>query len=227
MREVLQKYKRELDEMVEVCIRDGQLGYGASVGGNLSYRVEENLVLITPTKTPKRKITSDMICAVDMEGNVLYAPEGKKPTGEAFMHLHIMKKRPEIKSVMHAHPPLCIGMSTSKEGKRAMMLPLIPEAMMLLGPILTIPYAEPNAKALGYVFDPYVADANGFILEIEYIQIMESMAESILTAKLMGGELKSLTEEDMNGLDRVIKDLKWELPGAPGRYHTLSEAFDR
>lgn len=242
MREVLQKYKRELDEMVEVCIRDGQLGYGASVGGNLSYRVEENLVLITPTKTPKRKITADMICAVDMEGNVLYAPEGKKPTGEAFMHLHIMKKRPEIKSVMHAHPPLCIGMSTSKEGKRAMMLPLIPEAMMLLGPILTIPYAEPNAKALGYVFDPYVADANGFILEnhgvvavsrscardtIEYIQIMESMAESILTAKLMGGELKSLTEEDMNGLDRVIKELKWELPGAPGRYHTLSEAFDR
>ena len=61
----------------------------------------------------------------------------------------------------------------------------------------------------------------------EYIQIMESMAESILTAKLMGGELKSLTEDDMNGLDRVIKELKWELPGAPGRYHTLSEAFDR
>ena len=50
MREVLQKYKRELDEMVEVCIRDGQLGYGASVGGNLSYRVEEN-----PNQDPKEK----------------------------------------------------------------------------------------------------------------------------------------------------------------------------
>ena len=242
MREVLQKYKRELDEMVEVCIRDGQLGYGASVGGNLSYRVEENLVLITPTKTPKRKITADLFCPVSLDVYVIYTPDGNTPTGSALRHLNFMKKRPEIKSVMHAHPPLCIGMSTSKEGKRAMMLPLIPEAMMLLGPILTIPYAEPNAKALGYVFDPYVADANGFILEnhgvvavsrscardtIEYIQIMESMAESILTAKLMGGELKSLTEEDMNGLDRVIKDLKWEFPGAPGRYHTLSEAFDR
>ena len=56
---------------------------------------------------------------------------------------------------------------------------------------------------------------------------MRAIEESIITAKLMGGEQKSLTEEDMHGLDRVIKELKWELPGAPGRYHTLSEAFDR
>lgn len=158
------------------------------------------------------------------------------------MHLHIMRKRPEVKSVMHAHPPLCIGMSTSEEGKRAMMLPLIPEAMMLLGPVLTIPYAEPNAKALGYVFDPFVADANGFILEnhgvvvvsdkcakdtIEYIQIMESMAQSVLAASIMGKSLLALTEEDMDGLDKVIRELNWSLPGQPGRYQSLREAFSR
>lgn len=242
MTPILERYRNEIEEMVEVCIRDGELGYGASVGGNLSYRVEENLVLITPTKTPKRRITPEMMCAVDMEGNTVYAPEGKKPTGEAFMHLHIMRKRPEVKSVMHAHPPLCIGMSTSEEGKRAMMLPLIPEAMMLLGPVLTIPYAEPNAKALGYVFDPFVADANGFILEnhgvvvvsdkcardtIEYIQIMESMAQSVLAASIMGKSLLALTEEDMDGLDKVIRELDWSLPGQPGRYQSLREAFSR
>lgn len=111
---------------------------------------------------------------------------------------------------------------------------------MLLGPVITIPYAEPNAKALGYVFDPYVEDANGYILEnhgvvtlssknafetIETIQIMESMAESISAAQTMGGRLLELTEEDMDGLDEVIRQLGWKLPGAPGRYRCLKEAF--
>ena len=97
-----------------------------------------------------------------------------------------------------------------------MTRPLIPEAMMLLGPVITIPYAEPNAKDLGYVFDPYVQDSNGYILEnhgvvamssknaletIELIQIMESMAESIVAGKRMGGELLELTNKDMDGLD--------------------------
>ncbi|HIY02164.1 MAG TPA: class II aldolase/adducin family protein [Candidatus Blautia faecipullorum] len=240
MNEIQKKYEKQINEMVEVCIRDGELGYGASVGGNLSYRVEENLVLITPTKTPKRKLTFDMICAVDMDGNTIFAPEGKKPTGEAFMHLHIMKMRPDIKAVMHAHPPVCIGMSTSREGKESMMLPLIPEAMMMLGPVITIPYAEPNAKALGYVFDPYVNDANAYILEnhgvvslsakgaletIEMIQIMESMAESIVAAKQMGGPLLKLSEKDISDLDEVICQLGWRLPGAPGRYRSLKDAF--
>lgn len=240
MNEIQKKYEAEIKEMVEVCHRDGELGYGASVGGNLSYRVEENLVLITPTQTPKRKITFNMICAVDMDGNTVFAPEGKKPTGEAFMHLHIMKKRPDVKAIMHAHPPVCIGMSTSEEGRKAMMKPLIPEAMMLLGPVITIPYAEPNAKALGYVFDPYVEDSNGYILEnhgvvtlssrnaletIETIQIMESMAESVTAAQIMGGELLQLTQADMDGLDEVVRQLGWKLPGAPGRYQCLKEAF--
>ena len=240
MNEIQKKYEAQINEMLEVCIRDGELGYGASVGGNLSYRVEENLVLITPTQTPKRKLTFGMICAVDMDGNTIFAPEGKRPTGEAFMHLHILKMRPEIKAVMHAHPPVCIGLSTSKEGKKAMTRPLIPEAMMLLGPVITIPYAEPNAKDLGYVFDPYVQDSNGYILEnhgvvamssknaletIELIQIMESMAESIVAGKRMGGDLLELTNKDMDVLDEVIRQLEWILPGAPGRYGSLKEAF--
>jgi len=241
MNEIQNKYKKEIDEIIEVCIRDGELGYGASVGGNVSYRVEENLVLITPTKTPKRKITFDMICAVDMDGNTIYAPEGKKPTGEAFMHLHIMKIRPDVKAVMHAHPPIAIGMSTSEQGKKAMLLPLIPEAMMAVGPVITIPYAEPNAKALGYVFDPYVNDSNGFILEnhgvvalgkknpldtIELIQIIETMAQSIIAARVMGKELLTLTAKDMEGLDQVIKELGWKLPGASGRYTCIQDVFN-
>lgn len=240
MNKIMAKYKKQINDIIEVCHRDGELGYGPSVSGNVSYRVEENVVLITPTKTPKRKMKPEYICAVDLDGNIIYAPEGKKPTGEMFMHLYILSKRPDVVAVMHAHPPVTIGLSASAEGKAAMMLPLIPEAMMQLGPVITVPYAEPNTKALAYQFDPYVKDSDGFILEshgvvvcskksvlevIESIQIMESMALSVSAAMVMDKKLNTLGEKDIEGIDRTIKALGWKLPGASGRYSSIKEIF--
>ena len=122
------------------------------------------------------------------------------------------------------------------------MLPLIPEAMMQLGPVVTVPYANPNMEELGYMIDPYMNKSNAFMLEnhgvlvlspngvlevIESIQILESMAESIVAAQRMGGKLKCLTQEDMKGIDEVINQLGWKLPGAPGEYGSISEIFTR
>jgi ribulose-5-phosphate 4-epimerase/fuculose-1-phosphate aldolase len=241
MNKVMAKYKKQIDDIIEVCHRDGELGYGPSVSGNVSYRVEDNVVLITPTKTPKRKMKPEYICAVDLDGNIIYAPDDKKPTGEMFMHLYILRRRPEVVAVMHAHPPVTIGLSASENGKTAMTLPLIPEVMMQLGPVITVPYAEPNTKALAYQFDPYVNDSNGFILEshgvvvcskksvlevIELIQIMESMALSVTAAMVMDKRLNTLGDKDIDGIDKTIKALGWELPGAPGRYSCIKEIFN-
>lgn len=239
---IFDKYKQQVADVVEVCHRDGELGYGPSVSGNISYRVDDDFVIITPTNTPKRLMKPEYLCAVRLDGTILYTPEGKKPTGEISMHLHVMRSRPDVKAVMHAHPPVCIGLSASEEGKAAMMLPLIPEAMMQLGPVITVPYANPNMESLALQFDPYVADSNAFILEnhgvlacspnnvlevIESIQIMESMAESIVAARTLGKTLKTLTEEDLDGIDQVIRELGWKLPGAPGRYSSIKEIFSR
>ena len=180
------------------------------------------------------------ICVLNMAGEPLYLPEGKKPTGETFMHLHVLSKRPDINAVMHAHPPLVTALSTTKAGKEALLLPLIPEAMMQLGPVITIPYANPNMEELGYAFDPVVNDSNGFMLEshgalvcspkgvlyaIESLQVMESLAESIIVGRIMSKKLKCLTREDAEGIDGVIHELGWALPGAPGRYKTITEMF--
>ena len=73
-----EKYKREIEELVEACHRCAELNYVTSSGGNLSCRVDENIVLITPTKTLKRKMRFEDICVIDLEGNVLYASEGPR-----------------------------------------------------------------------------------------------------------------------------------------------------
>ena len=227
MNPYMKKYEKEIMEIIETCHRDAEIGYGPAVSGNVSYRVDEDIVLITPTKTPKRLMRPEDICVLNM-------------TGETFMHLHVLSKRPDINAVMHAHPPLVTALSTTKAGKEALLLPLIPEAMMQLGPVITIPYANPNMEELGYAFDPVVNDSNGFMLEshgalvcspkgvlyaIESLQVMESLAESIIVGRIMSKKLKCLTREDAEGIDGVIHELGWALPGAPGRYKTITEMF--
>lgn len=240
MNPYIEQYEKQVMDIVEACHRDAEIGYGPAVSGNVSYRVDKDVVLITPTKTPKRLIRPEDICVLNMEGEPLYIPEGKKPTGETFMHLRVLNKRPDINAVMHAHPPLVTALSTSEGGKRALLLPLIPEAMMQLGPVITVPYADPNMQELAYQFDPVVNDSNGFVLEshgalvcssngvlpaIESLQVMESLAQSIIVGRIMGKKLKTLTREDTEGIDQVIRELGWPLPGAPGRYRNITEMF--
>ena len=106
MNGIQRKYKRKIDELVAACHRLAELGYVTSAGGNLSLRVEENLLLITPTKTAKRIVAFEDICAIDLHGNIVYSPKNKKPTGETPFHTRIMCKRPDIKAIVHAHPPI-------------------------------------------------------------------------------------------------------------------------
>lgn len=86
MDRIFDKYKKQVDEIIEVCARDGQLGYGPSVSGNVSYRVDDDFVIVTPTNVPKRLMRPEYLCAVRLNGEIIYTPREKKPTGELFMH---------------------------------------------------------------------------------------------------------------------------------------------
>ena len=63
MNPYMKKYEKEIMEIIETCHRDAEIGYGPAVSGNVSYRVDEDIVLITPTKTPKRLMRPEDICA--------------------------------------------------------------------------------------------------------------------------------------------------------------------
>jgi len=70
--------------------------------GNISYRIADNEVLISPSGVCKADMTPDMILKTDMDGNVL---EGSgKPSSELLMHLRVYLTLPDRKAVIHAHP---------------------------------------------------------------------------------------------------------------------------
>lgn len=96
-------FEKQREEICEICHLLYQRGYVVSNDGNVSLRVEEDKILITPSGVGKGRMTPEMLVLCDLEGNVL---EGDRyPSSESKMHLMIYRERKDVMSVVHAHPP--------------------------------------------------------------------------------------------------------------------------
>lgn len=118
-------------------------GYVAANDGNITIRSGINEVWATPTGVSKGYMAPDMLVKLDMEGNVI---EGSyKPSTEIKMHLRVYKENPEIKTVVHAHPPIATsfaiaGISLDK--------PILAEAILTFGTVPVVPYATPGTSEI-------------------------------------------------------------------------------
>ena len=79
-------------------------GFVASNDGNISCRVSETELWTTPTGVSKGFMTEEMLVKVDLDGNLLSGE--RKPSSEIRMHLRVYRENPQVKSVVHAHPPV-------------------------------------------------------------------------------------------------------------------------
>ena len=223
----LQKYSDEVRDFTKVCKRMADRTYVTSQGGNLSVKLEENLVLISPTCVCKSDISDKDVVFIDLEGNTV---EGtRKPTGEMPMYLNFYRDRPDIKSVIHCHPPYTNSFTILK-GTNWLMRPVFPETVAEVGPVPLVPYGEPLTQKLADNFDPFVKKYNAFLMEnhgltilstadicrtLQLVDIIEISAISILQA-LAVGEVKELTREDVQNLENTMKTRNLPMIGAPG-----------
>src|SRR5689334_22681532 len=91
-------------QLVEIGRRIYANGYVAATDGNLSARLDDGTVLTTPTMVCKGRMTPDMLVLVDSNGTKLRAEE-RNPSSEFAMHREIYRLRPDVRAVVHAHPP--------------------------------------------------------------------------------------------------------------------------
>lgn len=156
MQKNLYSLKRDI---VEVGRRVYTRNYVASNDGNISARVDDKRVLITPTGVSKGFMTPEEIVLVDYEGNVL---DGRKrPSSEVFMHLRIYKERPDVNSVCHAHPPHATGFAVAG-------IPLtkciLPEVIISLGGIPLADYGTPGTDEFYEPVLKYLNEYDAFLL---------------------------------------------------------------
>jgi L-fuculose-phosphate aldolase len=198
--------------------------------------LEEDLLLITPTKMNKGDVRSEDLVFIDLKGNVL---EGtRRPTGEMPMYLKFFQMRNDIVSIIHCHPPAVCALAISK-GKNWLMRPLYPETTTEVGPVPVVPYAEPLTDELACNFEPFLPKYDTFIMQnhglvtmtrsgiketMMNVELLEMSATSILMA-MQAGEIRELNREEVRGLSNTMRTRDLPLFGRPGVSKTLEELY--
>ena len=90
------KYQEIREQICDICNKMWQLGWVAANDGNISVKVSENEILATPTGISKSFITPEKLVIIDMDGNILEAEEGYRPSSEIKMHLCCYKEPVDV-----------------------------------------------------------------------------------------------------------------------------------
>lgn len=230
-------YARQIAALADASRRLGELGYVASHGGNLSFRVCDELILITPTKVMKRLMRPEDIVVVSLEGEAVDATGDRRPTGETPMHLMIFRYRPDLNAIVHAHPPYLTGFSMVETD--LLERPLLPEPVLELGPIVRVPYAEPISQQLADQFAAHLHRSNAWLMQnhgvtigssegieraLEFTTMAEAMAQSAAIASSIGSP-STIPAKEVANMERTLATRSMPRPGDPRQISSLMELY--
>jgi len=199
-------------EICEIGRRIYNKGFAAANDGNISVRVSENEVLCTPTMHSKGFLKPDDICTVNMAGKQIGGR--KKRSSEALLHLEIFRNRPDVKSVVHCHPPHATAFAVAREPIPQCILP---EVEVFLGDVPITKYETPGGQQFAETIIPFVKKTNVIILAnhgtvsfgetVEraywWTEILDAYCRILILSKSIGG-VNYLSHEH----SRELLDLK-------------------
>jgi L-fuculose-phosphate aldolase len=147
-------------DIIEMCRRIYQRGYVAANDGNVSVRVDDEHIVLTPTGMSKGFLQPADLCVVDIDGNKV---AGRlNPSSESKMHLAIYRARRDVNAVVHAHPPTATGFAVAG-------IPLtkcvLPEVIVSIGSIPIAEYATPGSEDLADVVVRYLNQYDAILME--------------------------------------------------------------
>jgi L-fuculose-phosphate aldolase len=215
------------DQITEIIQRIYHAGMTTTSGGNISIIDGEGNIWVTPSAIDKGTLQRKDIVCVHPDGNVT---GHYKPSSEFPFHKAIYQARPDIRAVIHAHPPALVSFSIVRK------LPdmnIIPQARHVCGPIGYAPYALPGGEALGEnIASEFKKGFNAVIMEnhgtvvggsdlkdaFVRFETLEFSARTIINASTIGTPsylsdeqieaFESQIPEDLPEMDRVEHDEK-------------------
>ena len=131
------------DQLVMIMDRIYQYGMTTTSGGNLSIRDDSGDIWITPSGIDKGSLTRADMCRVTPDGQI-FGPH--KPSVELPFHQDIYQRRPDLRAVLHAHPPTLIAFSLARKIPDIM---LVPNVSQVCGEVSMAAYAVPGSEELG------------------------------------------------------------------------------
>jgi L-fuculose-phosphate aldolase len=208
----------ELRELIiDIGKRIWTRGFVAANDGNISVRIGENEILTTATGVSKGFMTPEMIIRMTMDGKLTSPGNRYTPSSEVKMHIGIYKERPDVRSVIHAHPPYCTSFAVTGVPLDTCILP---EAVIFLGKVPIAPYGTPSTVELVDSISEHIQNSDavllanhgaltvGIDLTMAYFR-METLEHTanILHLAMVRGNIKTLSDEQVGKLMEVRRKM--------------------
>lgn len=141
-------------ELVRVARLIYERNYNATIDGNLSFRLGEDEVLITPSGAHNGFLDPTDLVVMDLEGRTVRG--SGKSTSEFRLHTRIYRRRSDIRCVMHVHAPHALAASLAGID--------LHQTFVTMAPVPTTQYARVSSAKSPEVLEPYIPDYNWAIL---------------------------------------------------------------
>lgn len=202
-------HERERAAIVEIGRQLYEKGLVTGTQGNISVRVQDGH-LVTASGVSKGSLTPDQLIFIDHEG---HPPSGGPPvSSEDLMHLAIYRRRPDVRAVVHAHPPAATAFAVAHVSLDPWILA---EAVVLLGTVPLTRYAMPGTAELANIVAEGLGKGSAALLANHgaitvgetltlahhRMETLEHVARVAVMARLLGGarELSSFEVDRLLG----------------------------
>ena len=188
----------------------------AASDGNVSCRCGEGCILITPGGVVKGELEPGDLVKTDLKGKLLEGP--RKASSEIRMHLLVYDKRPDVRSVVHAHPPFATAFTLVGHPFNAKVLP---EVWLMLGKVPVAPYATPSTAEVPKSIAPHVEKSRAILLQRHgaltfgasiaeacmRMEKLEHAAKILFYASILEGRKSpcAMTDGELEKLEAILK----------------------
>lgn len=198
-------------QMVNLARSFYERGYTVGGAGNLSVRLDDNRILVTPTGSSLGRLEAERLSVLDMQGNVL---SGDKPSKESVFHLAMYHKNPACKAIVHLHSTYLTALSCL-EGLYTTnaMRAFTPYYVMRVGKLQVIPYYRPGSPEIARELSERALFGKAFLLAnhgivvtgSDLLDAADNTEELEETAKLyfilQGQKVRYLTDSEVKDLE--------------------------
>lgn len=198
-------------QMVELAKSLFDRGYTVGGAGNLSVKLDDNRVLVTPTGSSLGRLEVNRLSILDMKGNLI---EGDKPSKESVFHLALYQANPQCKAIVHLHSTYLTALSCLEgiDTTNAMRA-FTPYYVMRVGQLPVIPYYKPGDINIARELSERALQAKAFLLANHGVVVtghslvdaVDNTEELEETAKLyfilQGKNIRYLSESEVKDLE--------------------------
>ena len=205
-------YSTEREEVAYFMRRLYDKNLTTCSGGNVSLKLNPDMICITPSGLDKGRIKPEQIGIITLEGENL-TPE-LKPSIETSMHIDVHNMRPEIKAVVHAHP---VTASSFTASEKKINTALIAESAAILGTPVFAKYAIQGSSELAQIVAAATAQGNIVLMSNHgVLTVGETLLKAFDRIEVLEASAKITLYTELLGPKRVLSDSQFsELVSPP------------